>query len=539
MNDCECKTLPVVPECWINLKPPPPITSAHASNRDDMRRKAIQQKRVHDDLPPLSPDELEAEVKELGVKYDNPKKQDEIPKSLDSRFTGLTMPKNNVPPDIKPAVFARTLDELKRPLMNDVQEVLKTRYLCKGGGLLLVGPTGIGKSSLSMQMMISWALSKPLFGIQPARPITSLIIQAENDEGDMSEMRDGVFSGLNLTDEDRALASSKIFVVDENTRTSEEFFNETVKPMLREIEPDLLWIDTALSYLGGDNNSQQAVGAFLRNQLNPLLTEFNCAAVVVHHTNKPYTGNDRRKPVDSSYSAAGSAEWMNWARAVLTMKKTEVTTVFELKADKRGNRLGWKEADNTTTSYTKFIAHCKDPGTICWIDVEPELVDGPAKGNAVTGDAVLKHVPHRSPILKNTLLDICTKNGLGINKARNLLNELVADGTLYELHRRRKGCQAEKWLARSPRPAEINDEELFTMFITGILPREEPVKHSQESSSQLHGPLGPVKNSREEHEEGEDRHIIEAGTRAVEEQPGETPACPEVAQPGPPAASLN
>ena len=70
-----------------------------------------------------------------------------------------------------------------------------------------------------MQMMITWALGRPLFGIEPVRPITSLIIQAENDEGDMAEMKDGVFSGLNLTVEERTLASSKIFVVDENTRT--------------------------------------------------------------------------------------------------------------------------------------------------------------------------------------------------------------------------------------------------------------------------------------------------------------------------------
>jgi hypothetical protein len=420
--------------------------------------------------------------------------------------------------------------------MNDAQEVLKSRYLCKGGGMLLVGPTGIGKSSLSMQMMISWALGRPLFGIEPAGPFTSLIIQAENDEGDMAEMRDGVYSGLNLTVEDRALASSKIFVVDENTRTSEEFFNDTVKPMLKTIKPDLLWIDTALAYLGGDNNSQQAVGAFLRNQLNPLLTEFNCAAIVVHHTNKPYTGSDRRRPVDSSYSAAGSAEWMNWARAVLTVKKTEVNSVFELKADKRGNRLGWKEADNTTTAYNKFIAHCKDPGTICWIDVEPELVEGLAKGNAVTTDGVLKHVPHCGPILKNTLIDVCSKNGIGKNKTRPLIDTLVADGTLYELHRPRKGCQAEKWLARSPRPADINDEEIFTMLLTGILTREQPVKHSQESSSQLHGPLGPVKICREEHEGPRD---IQSETKGREEQPGETPAFPELPLPRQPAASLN
>jgi hypothetical protein len=536
MIDCNRKNVIVVPDCWIKPEPPPEIAPVYVSKRDQIRREVIVAKRSREDLPPLAPEELEAEVQKMAEEYDKVHKDAKLIQLQDSRFTGVTMPKNTVPSDIKPAVFARTLDELRRPLMNDAQEVLKTRYLCKGGGMLLVGPTGIGKSSLSMQMMICWALGRPLFGIEPARPLTSLIIQAENDEGDMAEMRDGVYSGLNLTVEDRTLASSRIFVVDENTRTSEEFFNDTVKPMLREIKPDLLWIDTALAYLGGDNNSQQAVGAFLRNQLSPLLTEFNCAAVVVHHTNKPYTGNDRRRPVDSSYSAAGSAEWMNWSRAVLTMKKTEVNSVFELKADKRGNRLGWKEADNTTTAYNKFIAHCKDPGTICWVDVEPELVEGLAKGDTVTTDGVLKHVPHCSPILKNTLLNICAKNKLGENRARKLIDTLVADETLYELHRPRKGCQAEKWLARSPRPAEVNDEELFTLFLTGILPREQPVKHSQESCSQFHGPLGPVNNCREEHERP---RVIQLETKAREEQPGESAACPEIHLPRPPAASLN
>jgi len=38
-----------------------------------------------------------------------------------------------------------------------------------GGGLLLVGPTGIGKSSLSMQDMILWALGRESFEIFPTR----------------------------------------------------------------------------------------------------------------------------------------------------------------------------------------------------------------------------------------------------------------------------------------------------------------------------------------------------------------------------------
>ena len=425
-------------------------------------------------------------------------------------------------------VFAKTLDLLQRPVKNDGQELLKNRFLCKGGGLLLVGPTGIGKSSLSMQMMISWALGLSLFGIEPARPVTSLLIQAENDEGDLAEMRDGVLSGLNVTDADRELACSRIFVVQENTRTSEDFFNETVRPMLEEIKPDLLWIDPALAYLGGENNSQQAVGAFLRNQLNPLLTEFNCAAVVIHHTNKPYTGNDKRGPVDFAYLGGGSAEWANWSRAILTMQKTEAASVFELRAAKRGNRLGWKEADGSTVAYNRFIAHNKEPGTICWIDVDPELVEGLGKGNGKSEDDVLKHVPHCSPITKNTLLKTCSKNGLGMNKARALIDGLVNDGTLYELHRHRKGCSAEKFFARSPRPEGLNDEEIFTMFLTGFLTREEPVKHSTGSSSQLHGPLGPVKNSREEHEEvgGGVALLSVDGTSARDDQPPALAACP-------------
>lgn len=73
-------------------------------------------------------------------------------------------------------VVARLLSELVRFHENDPNELLRSRYLCRGGGLLLVGPTGIGKSSLSMQLMLSWALGRSAFGIQPARPLKSLLI---------------------------------------------------------------------------------------------------------------------------------------------------------------------------------------------------------------------------------------------------------------------------------------------------------------------------------------------------------------------------
>ena len=107
------------------------------------------------------------------------------------------------------------------------------------------------------------------------------------------------------------------------------------------------------------------------------------------------------------------------------------------------------------------------------MDVEPEiLVEGLANGKCKTGADVLKHVPHCSPVSKNALIDTCGKNYIGKNKAREMIDTLVADGTLYELHRSRKGCRPETFLARSPRPENLSDDEFFTAFMV-------PVKNPQ------------------------------------------------------------
>ena len=85
---------------------------------------------------------------------------------------------------------------LQTPVLNDPNELLKHRYLCRGGGMLLVGPAGVGKSTLQMQASLCWGIGREFFGIHPARPLKSLLIQSENDHGDLAEMRDGVLDGL-------------------------------------------------------------------------------------------------------------------------------------------------------------------------------------------------------------------------------------------------------------------------------------------------------------------------------------------------------
>ena len=268
---------------------------------------------------------------------------------------------------------ARPLGELEAHADNDPGELLRHRYLCRSGGMLIAGPTGIGKSSFVMQAVILWALGREMFGIAPTKPIKSLIIQAENDDGDLAEQRDGVIEGLGLNDEEREAALALIVVCREDVRTSSDFFNAVVRPLLAQHKPDLLIIDPALAYLGGETGSQADVGKFLRNGLNPLLREFNCGGGVIHHTNKPATGREKStwQAGDFAYLGSGSAEWANWARAVLAIRSVGSHHVYELNAAKRGARLQWEDA-NGDRAYTKMIAHSKAPGTICWVEAEED-----------------------------------------------------------------------------------------------------------------------------------------------------------------------
>lgn len=353
------------------------------------------------------------------------------------------------PPEGKP------LSALVRHKDGGPDELLRYRFLCRGAGLLLVGPTGVGKSALSMQAMILWALGRAAFGIQPTRPLKSLLIQAENDEGDLAEMRDGVLNGLKLTEDERRRAMENVIVAREDTRTGLAFFAGAVRPLLEQHKPDLLWIDPALAYLGGDVSSQKDVGGFLRNMLNPLLREFNCGGVVVHHTNKPPTGKEKPdwSAGDFAYLGGGSAEWANWARAVLALRSVGSHSVFELRAGKRGGRLGWKEADGVTKAYFKVIAHAKEPDVICWRDAEESEVPNTARTRKVaTKEDIMPHVPTDKPISKEVLRGKANNAGIAWNKINPLVAELVDDGKLFEWREKRKGTNAKISFARFAQP---------------------------------------------------------------------------------------
>lgn len=247
---------------------------------------------------------------------------------------------------VKAAPIVRNLVDLTPAHTDDENTLLGHRFLCRACGLLVIGSAGIGKSTGVLQMGIHWSVGRPCFGIQPRQPLKILYVQAENDEGDLCEMRDGVLEHLeDLNNEEKIALKRNFICVLESARTAKEFVDDVLEPLLKEHQPDLCILDPVLSYLGGDSSSQEVVGYFLRNLLNPLLQKYKCGALVVHHTPKP-TGQPNKNnklASDYAYAGLGSVEFPNWARAVLILSAKDDEGLRELRIAKRF-RLGWKDA---------------------------------------------------------------------------------------------------------------------------------------------------------------------------------------------------
>ena len=252
----------------------------------------------------------------------------------------------------------------------DPNSLIGNRWLCRGKQTILQGETGIGKSSLVMQWAICLVLGKSFFGIPAAEPMKVMVIQAENDEGDLAEAFQDIVSTyrgcghpeFSITGEDLDRLEEKLIFVNRDDVSGGSFVG-LLREKIDYHKPDLIFADPLLSYLGGDIMSQEKVSAFLRGLVGPLLRSRNVALIWIHHVGKPGEGKNGEKTAKSGkYAGLGSSEIQNVNRDVITLSRVS-GDLFELEFMKRWKRVGIKDKDGNPLSSIK-IEHM--PDTICW-----------------------------------------------------------------------------------------------------------------------------------------------------------------------------
>lgn len=254
-------------------------------------------------------------------------------------------------------------------------------WLRKGGGAFLVSTSGAGKSVMSIQLAMCWAMGRDFFGIKPVKPLKIGIIEAEDDETELgwfkSNMRRGFSQYHKWTSEDIDKALKRIHLENFVGKTGDEFIYRLKEVQLKK-HYDLIIVNPLFSYFGADLSNNKDDSHFFREMLDPVIKdpENGFGVLFIHHANKPPKTNERKgwgSDAFAQYIGAGGTDVAGWARAQLVLTPLgDEFGYFKLVAAKRGGALNWKDAEGKPTR-EKIIAYAKG-GLVFWREPEPDEI---------------------------------------------------------------------------------------------------------------------------------------------------------------------
>jgi AAA domain len=307
--------------------------------------------------------------------------------------------------------------------MDESLVLLGNRYLERKTGIFFVAPSGVGKSTAAIQMAALWSCALPAFDIQPKKDLGIVIFQSEDSENDLIEMSHLV-SYLDLSPVQVALVKKNTWIETVKGKLGPNAiarFRQVLKRrQLAGQKIDLIVINPYTAYLGGDIISPEANIEFLRGYLDALLIEFNCAALIVHHTPKMQNQKtDHWDFRDWMYSGAGSSAITNWARAFIAIEPIRKSDLFRFIAAKRGERIEWEDRE-------LFCKH-DSGGALLWHRVEkPAVTEAKARSRRSMSIAhLLDLVPVLDPIPRSTLTELARNKGFNRDSIRAAIEQAI------------------------------------------------------------------------------------------------------------------
>ncbi len=397
------------------------------------------------------------------------------PEPLDS-ISNWEVPSGDKPipevPETPPEGFVDLRQALSwKPEDDNTWLLGEDRWLCESGSCLWVAQSGIGKSTLLVQAAMTWALGRPLFGIKPREPLKTVIIQAENDRGDLFEMVNGSLSGMGLTESEIDEALGRVFAYESIHRIGNAFI-EYAREIIEFYKPHQVIVDPLLSFAGIPVNDQEKMTRFLREMITPLAKETGTLWHLIHHTGKPprdKKAHDGWTNCDFSYLGAGSSELTNWARAVNVILSV-APGIFKLVLSKRGTRAGATDpvtGDRTTAVYMRHSEHGlaweQIPETDALRAIEEASLESVArrKPEPLTREELEKILPSR-PVTTDQAVSILRdhREGLTEASAKSLLRLAACSGVVHrgDFPKLQKHAGARVFFSLQPFPATFVDD---------------------------------------------------------------------------------
>ena len=228
-----------------------------------------------------------------------------------------------------------------------------------------------------MQAATVWAGGQECLGVRPLKPLKIGIFQSEDDEYDVANFRDririGLAAELDWTPEQIQEAESRVTFCALDGSTGARFV-EHLRRKQTQHHFDLLIINPLFAFFGGDMNDGNAMTAFLRHGIDPLIKAeaTKCGCIIIHHTGKPNKDAMNQGEIFKAYLGSGSGEFTNYIRSALVLTPWnggKLPGVFDLIAAKHGDKLAWRDDDGKPTTKK----------TVCYANRLPEYADDETK----------------------------------------------------------------------------------------------------------------------------------------------------------------
>jgi AAA domain len=380
-------------------------------------------------------------------------------KKLDQDFVGA----NGESDERKYRLSGRNIHDFLDLKIDPISNLLGNRWLTKGNGMFLIAPSGHGKSSFAIQLILSLSVGRKAFGIKPDRPLRILCFQSEDDDADTKKFVQ-MIRAMHLSKDEVAMLRANSRYEYRNDLTGADFI-QALDDSLTEWAADLVIINPITGFFLASMKDEEKVAIFLRAELNRLLAKHDCATLLVHHTPKTnFTKLEDMQWYDWMYAMSGCATLTNWARAVLVIAPSKLPGTYRFIAAKRFDEIQWTEREYWFSHSRETLKEDdKSFEVIQWVPSTSDQIASAKpvpKGRKenITARAVWEQMSTTEKYSRATFEEwVVEKFQIGLNKAWSILKTLCDQGLIQVSSESRKGTNPLKKYQKASRTASTHD----------------------------------------------------------------------------------
>ncbi len=222
-------------------------------------------------------------------------------------------------------ITVRSPDEILAMEFNPEDRYLLDGILSKGQPMTLIGPGGVGKSRLLLQLAAAMVSGRDFIGIQvPKRRLRWLFLQTENSN---RRLKDDLEKIQEWIGPESWPDVAECLVIRTLDKYGDGFLNlddpekrRRVEELVKETAADVLVFDPLSAFAKGSINSDSTIRAACKafteisRRGNP-----DCSIIVVHHALTGKAGAKKATGMDRSSFGKGSKELHSWARGQINV----------------------------------------------------------------------------------------------------------------------------------------------------------------------------------------------------------------------------